>query len=112
MPEERITWWQGLLVASTLATAAVTVWSAMEARAAVAAALKSLSPPPYEVSGPLVSLIVPTLNEQDYLPLAKRRGNDNLDENSASSDENSVSSLVTCNTLGYRATYLFRCRRG
>lgn len=66
---ERITWWQGLLVTSTVATAAVTVWSAFKASKAVAEALKSLSPPPYKVSGPLVSLIVPTLDEQDYLPL-------------------------------------------
>lgn len=67
--EAKLTWWQGLLVFATLSTAAVTVWSAWKAREAAEETLASLKGPPAEkVSGPLISVIIPTFNEADYLP--------------------------------------------
>lgn len=67
MPKERLTWWQGLLVASSVSTAALFFWATFEGRRAVDQASESLSPSPYKVSGSPVSVIIPTLQEEDWI---------------------------------------------
>lgn len=72
--DEKLTWWQtpsalALVGFSTLVSTILTIYSVLQAREAVAKALESLTPPLYKVSGPRVSVVIPTLNEEDYLPL-------------------------------------------
>ena len=65
---EKLTWWRGLLVFSAVTIAGATVWSAVRGKGAATAALASLEGPPGErVSGPLISVVIPTWNEADYL---------------------------------------------
>lgn len=67
--QQRLEWWQGLLLTTSVVTAGVAVYSTLAVREAAEKALQSLEgPPPRKLSGPLVSVIIPTWNEADYLP--------------------------------------------
>lgn len=53
-------------VATALATTVLAAYAAFEARKTIEEALSQ--PPLYKTTGPLVSIVIPTLNEEDYLP--------------------------------------------
>lgn len=66
---EKFTWWQGLIIVSAITSASTAVYSVSRARVASEKVLASLKGPPAErVSGPLISVVIPTWNEADYLP--------------------------------------------
>ncbi|MBW2675194.1 MAG: glycosyltransferase [Deltaproteobacteria bacterium] len=66
--QEKLTWWQALLVASSVGTAALAAYSTFKAKEAAQTVLRSLEgPPDRKVSGPLVSVVIPTWNEAEYL---------------------------------------------
>jgi len=60
-------WQQSLLVIGTGVTTGV-LTAYLTSRVVGSQIQKAFEPPPYRVSGPLVSAIIPTLEEEDYLP--------------------------------------------
>ena len=60
-------WQQSLLVIGTGVTTGV-LTAYLTSRVVGSQIQKAFEPPPYRISGPLVSAIIPTLEEEDYLP--------------------------------------------
>jgi len=65
--QHRLAWWQGLLVASAVTSTGIAAYSVFAAKGAVAKTFQSLAPPRYNVSGSPVSVIIPTLQEEDWI---------------------------------------------
>ncbi|MBA7680615.1 hypothetical protein ES703_88936 [subsurface metagenome] len=70
MNNERVWWGTKVTVLAAVATTALATYATFESKKTVEKAMEALHQQPlYKTAGSLVSIIIPTLNEENYLPL-------------------------------------------